>query len=528
MPIALDRRIAYFAEHLSDNIGVTPEGYRICRNAVIGRSGFQTYKVHEISDPENLLGERFSPDEELQLWRDPDEVFAPATLASFEGKTFTITHPEELLTPDTEREHHSGHVQNVRKGTEPLASQDWPLLADIIVTDADAIRAIDSGARELSCGYTYKLARKGYRWDQTEILGNHVALVTKGRAGAEAKIYDAAPERREFAVTLKQIIGSFFKAAKPEEIEAALSDKEVVFALTGAPAVTRSVAVDTKEKEPVADSADFVSVGKTADGIEIFKRKDAKPLVVVAKDDGMEEENTAADRRKRLHDALDRRLLDAEEKEKSAKAQEDADIGELRKLMDEFLGEEEKESEHKDAAADAHPKGCRCGDCMDAKDAEEKEEEKAGDAEEEKKEGEDAEEEEKADDEIVRPEPVLSEGNRVRRVFDGEMTMELLRAFKPVVAKSTDKRVKAAFDTLYKGFRASLKGAKASKGSYAMFLKTASHVNEEDVRKATDAADVFTPPVSEIEKMMQENDKIYAEAGKKLREKVQASTAARR
>jgi len=192
--IALDRA-AYFATELSAKIAATPEGYLICRNCVIGRTGFQVYKIHEIMDPEGLLEAAgiVDPEKELEIWRDPAEVFSRATLASFEGKSFTLGHPSELLDPETEQVHHQGHVTNVRAGSEPLGNGELPLLADIVVTGADAIRAVQNGARELSCGYSYRLARTGYRWEQRDIVGNHVALVPQGRAGSAARIYDALP-----------------------------------------------------------------------------------------------------------------------------------------------------------------------------------------------------------------------------------------------------------------------------------------------------------------------------------------------
>lgn len=185
-------RTRYFGERLSENIAVSPEGYLICRNAIIGRSGFQTYRVSEITDPEGLLDGKFSPDDNLDLWRDPSEVFSDRTLSSFEGKTFTLQHPAELLDSDSDREHSVGHIQNIRKGSEPLDDGNWPMVADIVVKDREAIAAIDAGERQLSCGYTYKLARTGSRWEQRDIRGNHCALVATGRAGGEARIYDSA------------------------------------------------------------------------------------------------------------------------------------------------------------------------------------------------------------------------------------------------------------------------------------------------------------------------------------------------
>jgi hypothetical protein len=184
-------RVVYCAEPLTSNIFQTPEGYWICQNAVIGRSGFQTYKAREIADPQGLLKD-YSPEEDVELWRDPEEVFAPATLASFEGKTLTLHHPNDLLDADSEETNDIGHVQNVHKGTEALDSGDWPILADLIIKKREGIDALQSGQHELSCGYTYKLARVGHRLEQQEILGNHIALVPKGRAGEEARIETGA------------------------------------------------------------------------------------------------------------------------------------------------------------------------------------------------------------------------------------------------------------------------------------------------------------------------------------------------
>lgn len=179
--------LAYCGEPISENIVETPDGYWICRNATIGRSGFQVYKAREVADPEGLL-EDYGPEESVELWRDPGEVFSRSTIASFEGKSLTLGHPQELLNPDTERDHIVGHIQNVRKGSEVLDSGNWPLIADLIVKDRAAIEAIQSGKTELSCGYSYVLAREGNRFDQREILGNHVALVPRGRAGSEVRV----------------------------------------------------------------------------------------------------------------------------------------------------------------------------------------------------------------------------------------------------------------------------------------------------------------------------------------------------
>ena len=128
--------------------------------------GFSDLSILEVQDPENLL-EGFDPSEEIDLWRDPSEVFSKATLASFEGKTrrsLTLS----SLDPDNEREHHAGHIQNIRQGEEPLNSGDLPMPADLVVKNRAAIDAIRGGQCELSCGYTYRLVREGERFDQRE------------------------------------------------------------------------------------------------------------------------------------------------------------------------------------------------------------------------------------------------------------------------------------------------------------------------------------------------------------------------
>jgi hypothetical protein len=489
--IALDR-VSYFGTIISENIARTPDGYLICRNCVIGRSGFQTYRVSEITDPEGLLKENdrdLRGDEELDLWRDPSEVFSDATLASFEGKTFTVTHPEDLLNPETEKYHHAGHIQNVRKGTETLDRGDWPMLADIIVTDADAIRAIDTGARELSCGYTYKLARNGYKWEQRQIIGNHVALVPQGRAGSEARIYDAAP--KESIVNFRTIFGGWSKTAKQEDIDAALEDKTIVSALAGT-----SIAKDAVDHKPAPSQV----ITPDANGFVVLDGKKFKAV------DGMEEENRAAgDKRaadrKKLHDALDMQL-DAKEQEEAEKSKEAEDAAAELKNM--FAS--------KDAAdADKHPEGCRCEDCKDkgkdkAKDAEEEERKKK-------------EEEEKSKDSwVVYEEPKLPEGDRPKSVFDAVRTMDALKTFRVVVAQSADKRVKAAFDALYQGLKAEIKEIHPNGGSYSSVRKAASEVGKDHKIDPKDKE--FKPRVSEAEVRAAAADKVYADAGNKLMEKL--------
>lgn len=167
-------------EKISPHKSKTPEGYLVCRDAILGRTGSQEYHKNEIF-PDS------GDDSVVNVVRDSKEVFSPEAIASFENKPVTCEHPDEDVTPDNYKEYSVGFVRDVHQGTvdgEPV------LLGNLIITDADIINDIENGIRtELSCGYTCDITdEKQPR--QVNIRGNHVALCEQGRAGI-AKIVDS-------------------------------------------------------------------------------------------------------------------------------------------------------------------------------------------------------------------------------------------------------------------------------------------------------------------------------------------------
>lgn len=171
-------------EKLSSHREVTPEGYLLCRGAALARTGVMRYLAEDV-DPEIMEG---STSKEALLYRDDCEVFDREAMASFEGKPFTLDHPEDDVTKENWQELARGVVMNVRRGD---GFESDLLLADILVTDAEAIEALKKGLVELSCGYDSRLEkiRPGVG-RQTHIRGNHVALVERGRAGGRCRIND--------------------------------------------------------------------------------------------------------------------------------------------------------------------------------------------------------------------------------------------------------------------------------------------------------------------------------------------------
>lgn len=164
----------------------TPEGFLICSGVPIARTGEYEYFASEGMSP------GIEPDASGRIIsrREPAEVFSPAALASFEGKPVTLGHPDvDEVTPDDWRQYAVGHVTNVRRGQGDDADK---VIADLVISDAAAIDAINGGLREVSCGYdvTVEQVEPGVE-RQTRIRGNHVALVDAGRAGPECAIKDS-------------------------------------------------------------------------------------------------------------------------------------------------------------------------------------------------------------------------------------------------------------------------------------------------------------------------------------------------
>ena len=176
--------VAYYGSSISPHIDRSPEGYLICRDVPINRTGVQDYLAGE-------LGLDGDPERVVKVYRLPEDVFAPAALASFEGKDVTDNHPPEMLTAENQAAYSKGHLEHVRRVGDNT-------VADLFIKDPVLASQVESGAmREVSCGYNCKFEPylDGYR--QTNIIGNHLAVVPRGRAGHDVAIHDAAAQAGE-------------------------------------------------------------------------------------------------------------------------------------------------------------------------------------------------------------------------------------------------------------------------------------------------------------------------------------------
>lgn len=219
---------AYYGSQISENMVVTPEGFLICKNAPIARTGAQEYLRSE-------LGLDGSPNDIVNVYREESEVFDPATMASFEGKPVTYDHPPDGVDVQNIAAYDNGHIQNVRRGT---GEESDLLIGDLFITNSRLIEAIQNGVREISCGYDveYVMAQDGNIY-QRSIRGNHVAVVPAGRAGHRVAIKDSAESKSTDKERGKKIMSKrnqpslmarlFSRAVKdmePEEVADAIEE----------------------------------------------------------------------------------------------------------------------------------------------------------------------------------------------------------------------------------------------------------------------------------------------------------------
>ncbi|CAM3514386.1 DUF2213 domain-containing protein [Agrobacterium radiobacter] len=162
----------------------TADGYLIAEAKSV-RTGIQLYSGDEVGKPEMPI---------VRVYRPAEQVFADTSLQSFTHAPVTMNHPDEAVTAENWKDLAIGEVSTAAK-----KDGEWVHLP-LILKDAKAIAEVEEGKRELSAGYTCELVwgdgvtPDGQQFDatQTNIKINHLAVVTRARAGSQARIGDGA------------------------------------------------------------------------------------------------------------------------------------------------------------------------------------------------------------------------------------------------------------------------------------------------------------------------------------------------
>ena len=310
----------YTTSSLSNRIHQTPEGYLLCLDVPVARLGVQEYLAEEAPD--------VTPDKDgiVLAQRLAEDVFAEETIASFVGKSITLEHPEgedgsvDFVDPENWQELTRGVVLMPRRGEEDEADL---LLADLLITEPQAIRAVQEGMRQVSCGYDADLKEiKPGLARQVNIIGNHIALVPHGRCGARCSIRDESPKEPLMAKKKGSIFDRLFGNPKFQQLvdEAAAEAEKEEKAADNAPAADSEQAATDNDLTAIVAKLDemllllrSLAEGKAGTGDSDEATDDSEEATgdeeaTADSDPDDEEEKTPA----KTGDAHKNRLADAE------------------------------------------------------------------------------------------------------------------------------------------------------------------------------------------------------------------------
>lgn len=310
----------------------------LCLNVPIARTGMMEYGAGET--PLEV-----GPNGIVKITREKSEVFRPQTIASFQGKSVTIKHPEDFVAPENWQDLTHGVVQNVRASDEKDDDGEDVVLADLLITSKMAIGLVNNGLREVSCGYEAEYEQTGEgEGKQLNIVGNHIALVEQGRAGTAYAIND---HKREEDLDMKTLA----------EIKAALLSlgKTIDEASAGQTASTKKDEM-VKDKEAydelikavkdLSDKVEGMKSGKDEDKPAKKDDKDAKDEDEEESED--DEESSSVEERLKTLEAAIAKLLESKDDDEDGDESEDEEEEESSDDDEDMSGESEDDDEDKD------------------------------------------------------------------------------------------------------------------------------------------------------------------------------------
>lgn len=181
-----------------DEPGYTPEALIINRTsegfvtvpAVISGVGVQRYYAGEF--PRDKMPEQFqdNPLRELHFLRSREEVFDGESVQSFNGLPLTNNHPPNMIDASNVKRYMVGISRDKTKEDKER------LKNDLRIMDGETLSDIEGGKQGVSCGYDMTILwtpgvdpkHGAYDGVQTEIRGNHIAIVDKARGGPDMRI----------------------------------------------------------------------------------------------------------------------------------------------------------------------------------------------------------------------------------------------------------------------------------------------------------------------------------------------------
>ena len=298
------------ARHYDDN------GHLIVDSTVITKAAVNPYYGKEIPDYESL---GLDPEKIYNMLRDPAEL--EKGMHTLGEKQLLIKHIF-VSADEPQKESIAGTIGSNLE----MVGND--VKGSLTVWDKEAINLIESGKlAELSASYFYDPVMKsgtfnGQAYDgiMTNIRGNHVALVERGRIGRDALVADALPKLMELNMKLKKgaaakvnLAAKAILVAKGLAADADLTPDEIKELITVVAENIEPTAEDTEESEKLKgaeDEGEEEEVAKDTDETETAEDEDeeaekAEPEVKKAAMDAAikQAENKAVQRVTQLFEA---------------------------------------------------------------------------------------------------------------------------------------------------------------------------------------------------------------------------------
>jgi len=297
------------ARHYDDN------GHLIVDSTIITKAAVNPYYGKEIPDYESL---GLDPEKIYNMLRDPTEL--EKGMHTLGEKQLLIKHIF-VSADEPQKESIAGTIGSNLE----MVGND--VKGSLTVWDKEAINLIESGKlAELSASYFYDPVMKsgtfnGQPYDgiMTNIRGNHVALVERGRIGRDALVADALPKLMELHMKLKKgaaakvnLAAKSILVAKGLAADADLTPDEIKELITVVAENIEPAAEDTEEAEKLEgaeDEDEEEEVAKDTDETETADDEDeaekAEPEVKKAAMDAAikQAENKAVQRVTQLFEA---------------------------------------------------------------------------------------------------------------------------------------------------------------------------------------------------------------------------------
>lgn len=195
---------------------IDADGHMRVEMSRISKAAINPYRGSEIPKWREL---GLDPDRIYRLFRDPRELAKGAQ--TFDGKPLLMRHvPVTSDLPN--RDSWVGSIGRVSFEEPYLVARPLTVLTQ------DAIDAIESHAqRELSSAYRYDAEMVPGSWGgeaydgrMVNIRGNHVAIVSEGRAGSDVHVADELPEDLKIMSKRVAAIAKLLKPHLPSDVNA--------------------------------------------------------------------------------------------------------------------------------------------------------------------------------------------------------------------------------------------------------------------------------------------------------------------